>query len=427
VSWRALVPARFGGCPAAWELSRALAEDGHVDVAVHVSGCGRCAAAWSDLARTSAAARELPSPRMDEETRHRIEAGLLGEASLIAQASGLVPDPRAWWRRATAILATCGIAAAALVVTSSRLRGHRESSSGVLASLASIRAVGAATFSRLQPPPDEIVRLDAGILEIEVGAPLGGRRFRIATDDAVIEAAEGRFSVEAETRTLVAVRVFAGYAEVRAHGGHAGLHAGDEWARVASHAERRLEEPVASPRPTGAVPRSPSASQHAPARAPSRAIDLAPGDPIPSQPPRASSASAPRRASFERGWRLLRSGEPARAAEAFGEVDAQSGGDAISEDASFWQAVALARAKMPDEARVTLLHFVSRFPGSERIGEASAMLGWMLLESGDAEGARRAFERAKNDRVDRVRTSARSGLERLDRSTGAGREGGGPP
>src|SRR5206468_764484 len=103
------------------------------------------------------------------------------------------------------------------------------------ASLASIRAVGAAAFSRQQPPPDEIVRLDAGILEIDVSAPRGGRRFRVATDDAVIEAAEGRFSVEAEAHMMVAVRVFAGYAEVRARGGHAGLHAGDEWARVASH------------------------------------------------------------------------------------------------------------------------------------------------------------------------------------------------
>jgi TolA-binding protein len=124
-------------------------------------------------------------------------------------------------------------------------------------------------------------------------------------------------------------------------------------------------------------------------------------------------ASEPQRASFERGWRLLRSGEPRRAAEAFRAVETQSPGDAISEDALFWEAVSLARARLPAEARGALAAFVSRFPRSARVGEASAMLGWMLLDVGDTTGARGAFERAAGDRVDRVRASGTSGLQRL--------------
>jgi TolA-binding protein len=148
-------------------------------------------------------------------------------------------------------------------------------------------------------------------------------------------------------------------------------------------------------------------------RASSRALALA--APAPSSAP--AAATAPQRASFERGWRLLRAGEPAQAATAFEEVDQTSHGDAIQEDALFWQAVALARAGRAPAARQLLATFATRFPRSARAGEASAMLGWLLLEQGDTEAARRAFQQAASDPVDRVRTSARTGLARLSPPT----------
>ena len=420
MNWRTLIPARFGGCPAAWKLSRAFVEQRYPEITLHVRGCPRCGPEWEGLARASAVASELPAPRMDEETRQRLQQRLLDEAfdeasdeafSEASPSAGARRSARAWSRAAVLTLFTCGVAAAA-VLASRRLAAPEDHARAASASLASIRAVGAASFVRLQPPPDEIVRLDDGTLEINV-APPSGSRFRISTDDAVIDASEGRFSVEASARTLVAVRVFAGYADVRANGGHAALRPGDEWVPSPSHASPSLASPpVASPAPPHASPPA--------APLPPRAVALAKVTrparlpPTPAEPPAATSmVAAPRRASFERAWRLLRAGDALHAAEAFDNVDKESGGDAISEDALFWEAVAFARAGLAADARQALGAFVARFPRSARMGEASAMLGWMLVDLGDADGARRAFERARDDRVDRVRASAQQGLERL--------------
>jgi hypothetical protein len=415
MNWRTVIPTRLGGCPAAWQLSRAFAESGHSDVMLHLRGCSQCTVTWNSLARASAATRELPPVQMDEETRQRIETRLLGEASIISRGAASFRRPILWPRAVAIALLACGAATAAVMV--SRRRSARDDAAlPTVASLASIRALGAATFSRLQPPPDEIVRLDEGTLEISVAPTSPGRRFRIATGDAIVEASGGRFSIEAGARTLVAVRVFAGYAVVRAGGGHAALHAGDEWARTVS------PHPVATS--TEDTPPSAALPPVAP-RASSRPVEtvaqpIGKMSKIPSlmptptaSPPPLPTASGPQRASFERGWRLLRSGDPVQAAEAFRNVAKESGGDAIAEDAMFWEAVSLARAGRAPEARASLAGFVARFPGSARVGEASAMLGWMLLESSDAAGARHAFDRAANDRVDRVRASAQAGLSRL--------------
>jgi TolA-binding protein len=437
MSWRS----RFGrgrGCPAGWELSRALSEGTDFDVMVHVRGCVRCAAEWAALARTGAEARALPGPAMSETSRHQIEARLLGAVSGLARSGPRPPRERVWARAAGIALLASGAAATMLI----SVRGadhHTTATSAGAPSLASIRAVGAAAFARTQPPPDEIVRLDDGTLEMNVAPPTGGRRFRVATADAEVEAQGGRFDVAADGHRLITVRVIRGHVEVRASGGgRAALNAGDEWTRAASPAREPRPAPSLAPTAPSERPVAPpvalahaarvahverAASAHA-ERAPSvpaeraalaiktsarAALALAPTEPA-AVPP---AASAPQRVSFERGWRLLRAGDPAHAAEAFQEVDQESGGDAIQEDALFWQAVALARAGKEGAAGRALSSFIERFPRSARAGEASAMLGWMLIDAGDTDGARRAFERAVGDRVDRVRASARSGLGHL--------------
>jgi Tetratricopeptide repeat len=381
VSWRTLVPVSLGGCPAGWELSRAFLEDGRRrDLTAHLGGCRRCAAEWRSLARARAAVRALPRPSMSEETFDFIETRLrLGLAAPGAVTSART-EARTWPKRTAAIFLTCGIAVGVALVWA-RVGGPGKGASPAgpssSASWASIRAVGNTAFTRA-PLPEEVVRLESGTLELVVGPAPPGRRFRVLTDDAVVESAESRLSVEAEGHMLVAVRVFAGYAEVRARGGHALLRAGDEWVHEGTHADAES---------AGIVPSPPSA--------------------------RAEHAARP--ASFERAWRLLNEGKAAEAAEAFRDVEAKSRGDAIVEDALFWRGVSLERADRSADARAVFLQFTARFPHSERIGEASAMLGWILLEAGDTNEARRAFERAANDKVDRVRASARSGLARLGR------------
>ncbi|HVR63583.1 MAG TPA: tetratricopeptide repeat protein [Polyangia bacterium] len=131
---------------------------------------------------------------------------------------------------------------------------------------------------------------------------------------------------------------------------------------------------------------------------------------------RAESASPAARTTFERGWALLRDRQFNAAADAFGALERGSPGDATVEDALFWRGVAFARAGVKLQARAAVAAFVSRFPGSPRAGEASAQLGWLLLDAGDRVGARARFERAARDPSEAVRDSARSGLQQIESS-----------
>ncbi|MDB4980552.1 MAG: hypothetical protein JWM82_1304 [Myxococcales bacterium] len=375
MSWRTLVPTCLGGCPARWRLTRALLDDGPRDLTSHLVRCRRCAAECRSLARDRAAVLALPRASMSGAAFDLIEARLRRGVAASTVASAPTTEAR---RSPTpaALFVSCGIAAAVAVFglgVGRRGAPAPEAS----ASWASIRAVGDASFFRASSP-DEGVRLDSGTLELDVGPAPPAHRFRVLTDDAVVEAVASRLRVEAVGHMLVAVRVFSGYAEVRVNGGHASLRAGDEW-----------------------VPRETHATEES-------------ADVVPSTPPTRGSRT-PRPASFDRAWRLLNAGRASEAAEAFRDVEASARGNALGEDALFWRGVSLERADRSADARAVLRRFTSRFPDSERIGEASAMLGWSLLEAGDADGARLAFERAENDKVDRVRASARSGLARLGR------------
>ena len=62
MSCLALVPVSLGGCPAGWELSRALLEDGkdgRSDLTAHLAGCRWCAAEWRSLGRARAAGAQV--------------------------------------------------------------------------------------------------------------------------------------------------------------------------------------------------------------------------------------------------------------------------------------------------------------------------------------------------------------------------------
>ncbi len=133
----------------------------------------------------------------------------------------------------------------------------------------------------------------------------------------------------------------------------------------------------------------------------------------------ADDAGPVARAAFERGWRLVRQGDFTAAAEAFADLERRSRGDAIVEDALFWRGVALARAGEKAQARAVLAAFVARFPRSARAGEACASLGWLRVEAGDLAGARALFERAARDPSDKVRASARAGLQQIESNDSA--------
>jgi TolA-binding protein len=114
--------------------------------------------------------------------------------------------------------------------------------------------------------------------------------------------------------------------------------------------------------------------------------------------------------AFARGWSALRANDFEAAARAFGEAGAERNDNALSEDASFWRGVALDRAKQLAEAQEALTRFLVLYPKSDRAGEASVMLGWLLLRAGETTAADARFGSALGDPSERVRRSARAGL-----------------
>jgi TolA-binding protein len=208
------------------------------------------------------------------------------------------------------------------------------------------------------------------------------------------------FRVTAGAGRLEEVRVWRGHVEVRsAAGGVTALGAGDSWS---------AEDTVAAlePRPRRAAERT-----RARASAREDAVRRAAG------PPEAPAPAAPPAPSFHRAWVLLRAGDAIAAAEAFAEVQDASRGTALEADALYWRAVALSRAGERMTARELLELFLRRFASTARAGEAAVALGFLLVDLGQSAEARQAFARAEADPSERVRASARAGLDRL----GAGR------
>ena len=87
----------------------------------------------------------------------------------------------------------------------------------------------------------------------------------------------------------------------------------------------------------------------------------------------------------------------------------------LAEDAAFWYAVALARGRHGGQAITAFRDFLDAHPQSPRAGEASAMLGWLLLDAGERAEAARRFRAAADDASTAVRDSARSGLDAASR------------
>jgi len=113
--------------------------------------------------------------------------------------------------------------------------------------------------------------------------------------------------------------------------------------------------------------------------------------------------------AFARGWSSLRAEDFNTAADWFARAASSQQG-ALVQDALFWQGVALDRAGRFATARQVLTDFLSRYPESDRTGEASVMLGWLLVRSDELRAARAHFERALEDPAERVRNSAQAGL-----------------
>jgi TolA-binding protein len=302
--------------------------------------------------------------------------------------------------------------------------------------LVTVRAIGTARFSRAQSPPDEVVRLDDGSIDLDVVHLRWGERFRVLTSDAEVEVRGTRFRVTASDRRLTSVRVWEGRVEVRPFGGGAAvLDAGDVWEGIPQndaedapnspfsdsiHADgTRAESADGKPPATISPGRETQLPPHARpgGRAGVTPPDLAdrPSGAAPHADPgrRPDAVSSRGNRAFDRAWTLLREGDTANAARAFAEVEALVRGSALEEDALYWRAVATARSKDPRSAPL-FSTFLGRFPSSSRAGQAAVALGWIWLDQGKADDAKLMFSRALTDPSPEVVESARAGLRRID-------------
>jgi TolA-binding protein len=136
-------------------------------------------------------------------------------------------------------------------------------------------------------------------------------------------------------------------------------------------------------------------------------------------PSTGATPGAPARGSeelaYDQAWEALRANNFTRAASGFARVLLLAPDSPLVEDASFWRAVALARGRRNAEAVFAFRDFVDGYARSVRAGEASAMLGWMLIDERVYDEAARRFTVATRDANPAVRKSAEAGLQALAR------------
>lgn len=457
-------------CPGDIELSRALATGGGPELAAHLAACPTCRAAWDGARAAIEAARELPVALPPPERREEVRTAVLAAAAGLAHR----PARRAWH---VAAIAGAAAACAAGYLAISRAPAPPAAvhhAHGIVRPHAgarySVGAIGPDEIVRLgdgivdvevEPlRPGERFRVEVGGAELEVR----GTAFRVtARAEYLVEVAVTRGRVDLRPEVGAPVTLAAGQSW------HAGAAA--EAPPVAERAPaaptpppppktssstrvqpparatriaapprpappaptassrpspRRPPELASAPRPpriTAAARRDPgwpvAASVAASGSAAGSVVELraaaeSPAASSPAAPAAASPAGrAPEEVSYDEAWAALRSGEFPRAARGFARVVLLAPDSPLVEDASFWRAVALARSKRGVEAVAAFHDFLGGHARSARAGEASAMLGWLLVDAGALDEAARRFDAAAGDPDPAVRRSARAGLDAL--------------
>ncbi|HEY6038391.1 MAG TPA: FecR domain-containing protein [Kofleriaceae bacterium] len=248
-----------------------------------------------------------------------------------------------------------------------------------------------AVFTAASHVPDEIVTLHDGTIHLDVDPLRAGERFRVVIGKSEIEVRGTAFEVTANHDRLVDVHVLHGRVEVRPEGrATIVLVAGGDW----------TDAPVALP--VAPAPVAPPVSS--PPRPQLRAASLPPRVVLPSTD----------QVAYNDAWTALRDSQFELAAADFAKALASAPAGALADDARFWHAVALARGHAAGPAIYAFRELVDQHPGSIHAGEASAMLGWLLVDAKRLDEARERFTAAINDPSSKVRASAQAGIDALD-------------
>ena len=391
-------------CPSELDLDRAYSIGDDPEITAHVESCDACRSWWADTTAAIELARELPSEMPSAHDREELRTSLLAT-------NPRRPDAR---RRAWVMPALALAAAAAVLAIATRPGAPTAPSTVELhPRRGTVHGHAGAQYALAANPPDEIVRLRDGTIDVDVDPLHAGERFRVIVGADEIEVRGTSFEVIAGSDHLVSVRVAHGRVEVRHVGSPpAILTAGQAW-HADSLAVTPPPPPPSPPSPAPAPP-APSVRRATPKREPASIAAAAalPPPAVSKRPP-----TDPQEVAFVAGWDAMRRSDFRQAAAAFARVVALDPSGSLAEDGAFWHAVALARIPRLPEAIAALREFLDDYATSARAGEASAMLGWMLADAGESAEARRRFEAAVRDPSASVQASARKGLAALDRTS----------
>jgi hypothetical protein len=187
------------------------------DVPEDLRTCSACQRAWEDVRRLRDLGRSLHWDAPDRARAARLRA------SVVAATSSPARPPLRMRRRIVTLAGGVMAGAACAVVAVLAFRYERTmpvtaSMSGPAAPhavpLGEVQPVGFAHYERLSAAPDEVVRLREGRIHVVV-AHLGPReRFRVLTEDAVVEVRGTEFELEASAARLQSVQVERGRVEV---------------------------------------------------------------------------------------------------------------------------------------------------------------------------------------------------------------------
>jgi len=376
-------------CPAPARLARAASGEDEPTLE-HALDCARCGAVIAESRGLRALARSLPAPSLAPRRRQRLSDSILAAADAADLPAATVR------RRRWPLYAAVAVAA---VVTLALLRQASPpplvaplpisvpvesvpapiATPPAAASRPTVIALAHAAYDVEAAADEDRLYLRDGGLAIDGGAA-PTRPVRVVASNASVRATGARFEARGAGGALHAVAVFAGSVEIAAGPRIVVISAGETWTCTPDH-------PAPAPSPAPSPSPSPSPS---PVPAPS---------PAPSPAPPAAAAAP----HFTAGWYALRVGRFLRAAVEFERARDEIG---VGEDASYWAAVAWARAGRDARARTLFAAFLAAYPSSPRAGEAHLALARLYVAAGALDAAAPHLAAARADADPRIRAAA---------------------
>lgn len=263
-------------CPPVEELARAVSQGAQASLSEHVAGCDRCSAEWNGMQRVRSLARQLPAPAVDASAASAVRSRVLREAIGARRIAG----------RGRAVAAAAFALAAAAVVVALLRGGPGAPPAPALHHHATVTPMDGARFARLGAAPDEVIRLEAGRIHVDVTPLTPGERCVVHAGDGEVEVRGTAFDVTVLEGHLTSVHVDHGRVEVRSAGAPpVMLGGGSDWKRLATTTPEPTRATVPPEPPPSPSPPSPAHSA-SPARSAASALSSA----APSSAPSTESA-----------------------------------------------------------------------------------------------------------------------------------------